>query len=405
MNALEDAVAAGPGSTVELAAGVFYLNRPVQVADFDGTFKGAGIDNTLVRDAVDGLFGLAEAPLPPAPFFFEFYQSDMGYSRGTATHVKISDMTTQTTGFTQWGGGNYQFSGHFWVTSRYADDGTPLGGFVDCEFDGVRLTGETGLDGISFWAPSTGAPSLEFTPMSGTFKVTNSYIESQRRGVFILGVVDSLVRIGGHPRAGNEFRGVWTAGRNGGAAVGVVNCYDSKFTFSYCDTYDTGGLWVYQGFWPFTVHATPSPSEFRVMKNTLRTTSDSWYGGVEVYDDNYYNDGIPTTEMKIIDNTFIGDGFMEYYAPIYIVDVNDGLIVNNDFIGEGTMAIFGGVLGSFFSNWKILANDFSDFEDFVDIVLSAGSSDCLVVAPRYSTTVLDFGTDNQLLGKIVLVTL
>ncbi|MFX1265815.1 MAG: hypothetical protein ACFFH0_10585, partial [Promethearchaeota archaeon] len=297
INAFENALAAGPGSTVLLAEGVFYLNRPVQVADFDGTFKGAGIYKTLVRDAVDGLFGLSEAPLLPAPYFFVFYQSEMGYSRGTATHVRIADMTTLVTGLTEWGGGNYQFAGHFCVTSRYADDdGTPLGGFVGCEFDGVRLIGETSLDGICLWAPQK---AYNFAPMSGTFKVTNSYIEYQRRGIFFLGVVDSHVRIGGNPWAGNGFRGVWTDQRAGGAAVGVVSCYDSKFTFSHCDTYDTGGLWVYQGFWPFTVQATPSPSEFLVMKNTLRTTSDSWFGSIEVYDDNYYNDGIPTTEMKI----------------------------------------------------------------------------------------------------------
>ncbi len=399
MNAFDDAVAAGPGSTVQLEEGVFYLNRPVQVADFDGTFKGAGMMQTIVRDAVDGLFGLAQAPLPRAPYFFEFYQSEMGYSRGSATHVRIADMTTQVTGFTEWG----LFAGYIWVTSRYADDGTPLGGFVDCDINSVRMIGETSLDGVNLWAPQK---SLNFMPMTGTFKVTNSYIEYQRRGVFMLGLVDSLVTIGGHPGAGNEFWGIWTNARVGGAAVAVISCYDSRFVFSHSGAYDTGGLWVYQGFWPFTVHATPSSSEFLMMKNTIRTTSPSWYGGVEVYDDNYHYDGIPTIDMKIIDNTFIGYEFMELYAPIFIVDVNDGMIVNNKFIGEGITAIHGGVWDSSFSNWKILANDFRDFNSYIaDIGLTYGSSDCLVVASSYLTTVIDHGTGNRLLGRIELVTL
>jgi hypothetical protein len=401
MDAFEDAKAAGLGKTVKLAKGIFYLNRPVQVADFDGTFKGAGMKKTLVRDAVDGVFGLAEAPLPIAPFFFEFYQSEMGYSHETATCVRISDMTTQVTGFTEWPIG--LFGGHFAVTSRYADDGTPLGGFVNCEFNRVRLTGDTCVDGINFWSPNTAAAGYEFMPMSGAFSVRNSYIEYQRRGIFFLGEVDSSIKIGGWPGAGNEFRGVPSETWVGGAAVGVANCYDSRFTFSYCDTYDTGGLWVYQGLGALPVNAPPSLSKFVVMKNTLRTAPYSEYGGVEVYDFHYSADGIPTIEMKIIDNTFIGNGFMGFYAPIAIVNVNDGRIAYNTFIGNGNAAIMGGALSSSFSGWKIIFNKFHRFEeDVADIVLGSSSSDCIVFA-RWRTTVQDMGTDNRLLGRIVLI--
>ena len=54
LDAFEAAKAEGPGSTVYLSAGTFYVSKPVAVADFNGTFKGAGKDRTMIQ-VLDGI--------------------------------------------------------------------------------------------------------------------------------------------------------------------------------------------------------------------------------------------------------------------------------------------------------------------------------------------------------------
>jgi len=92
-DALDDAVASGPGSTVELTAGEFWLSKPIQVADFDGTLRGAGKSETIVRNKEDGLFPLAEPPVGLWPYYFVFYLQTIGGSRHDSAKITVSDMT------------------------------------------------------------------------------------------------------------------------------------------------------------------------------------------------------------------------------------------------------------------------------------------------------------------------
>jgi len=50
--------AAGPGSTVQLAAGTFYLHKSIVVLDFSGTFKGAGKTATIIQTAPGVVFDI-----------------------------------------------------------------------------------------------------------------------------------------------------------------------------------------------------------------------------------------------------------------------------------------------------------------------------------------------------------
>lgn len=99
-SAFAQAVAAGPGSIVELTAGEFVTDRPIQIADFDGVFRGAGMEDTLVRTA--GIDPFPNAPpiqgVPIGPSMFMFYQMNKGDCPATATEIAISDMILQTIG-------------------------------------------------------------------------------------------------------------------------------------------------------------------------------------------------------------------------------------------------------------------------------------------------------------------
>ena len=51
--AFDEAVPAGPGSTVQLEEGTFYLSRDIVVLNFDGSFKGAGKGVSIVQNLDD----------------------------------------------------------------------------------------------------------------------------------------------------------------------------------------------------------------------------------------------------------------------------------------------------------------------------------------------------------------
>ncbi|MGB5911256.1 MAG: hypothetical protein WBH31_08700 [Promethearchaeia archaeon] len=83
--AFDDAKAAGPESTVQLAAGQFYTDA-IFVENFYGTFKGAGKDITTI-DVLKGLdpgalgvVGPVGPNLPPTPHLFTFRGGDVHIS-------------------------------------------------------------------------------------------------------------------------------------------------------------------------------------------------------------------------------------------------------------------------------------------------------------------------------------
>ena len=51
---------AGPGETVQLAEGLFYLHKSLVVWDFDGTLKGAGKGKTTIQTAPGNLFDVSD---------------------------------------------------------------------------------------------------------------------------------------------------------------------------------------------------------------------------------------------------------------------------------------------------------------------------------------------------------
>ena len=52
----------GPGETVQLAAGTFYLHKSIICWDFNGTLKGAGVGKTIIRTAPGMLFDVSDCP-------------------------------------------------------------------------------------------------------------------------------------------------------------------------------------------------------------------------------------------------------------------------------------------------------------------------------------------------------
>lgn len=60
---------AGPGEVVHLAAGTFYLQKSIVCWNFNGTLKGSGMGNTIIRSAPGMIFDISDCP--PVNWSFE----------------------------------------------------------------------------------------------------------------------------------------------------------------------------------------------------------------------------------------------------------------------------------------------------------------------------------------------
>ena len=83
--AFEQAAAAGSGSTVQLAAGVFHT-RVIEVWNFDGTLKGTGQKATIIERFVDK-DGKTMIDAAQMPALFHFYRGN----------VRITDLSLNMT--------------------------------------------------------------------------------------------------------------------------------------------------------------------------------------------------------------------------------------------------------------------------------------------------------------------
>lgn len=92
--AFADATTAGPGSTVQLEAGTFYLHKGIVVWNFSGTFKGAGKTETTIQTAPGVAFDFDPADQKPIMLAF-LYDSDPALRT-----LSISDMKLHITELT-----------------------------------------------------------------------------------------------------------------------------------------------------------------------------------------------------------------------------------------------------------------------------------------------------------------
>lgn len=87
---------AGPGETVQLAEGLFYLNKSIVVWDFNGTLKGSGMNGTTIQTTPGELFDVSSCP----PLILSFKEND-GFFMFCFAHqyndeirtVAVTDMT------------------------------------------------------------------------------------------------------------------------------------------------------------------------------------------------------------------------------------------------------------------------------------------------------------------------
>ena len=203
--AFDLASAAGSGSKVRLTAGTFQLCRPIVAVNFDGSFKGAGMDKTIILKPEDIAIPLPNPNIGDIHRLFLFYHTpDYPMSKQKPAYLSISDMTVIVKGKTalwEWAGQTNDWLNGFDIVGKYTgvEDDTPT--YLNTNFKRVRMEGETGpqfnqggnlnmgfLIEVSFVA-EPGQYAHYFNPLYGTFRMSHCHFSGTPSGLVAIGVI------------------------------------------------------------------------------------------------------------------------------------------------------------------------------------------------------------------------
>ncbi|MFW9948170.1 MAG: NosD domain-containing protein [Candidatus Odinarchaeota archaeon] len=246
--AFDDAIAAGPGSTVQLAAGQFYTNEII-VENFYGTLKGAGEATKI--DVLRGLDPL----LPGVSIDYLTYSAHLFIFFGGDVH--ISDLSFDITPYEPaepWGPNDpldwYDLLAAILIT-----------GDINSRIENVKFTGHEGTALYPDFHPMFSVKSYNVRvgveygggiPTGGTHVITNCDFNSLWLGITAWGLMNCELTI-----TSNSIKG---------GAIGIINAEstNSEFEISGNDIEADflAGIWVMQ-------FATP-PCKWLITGNTIR---------------------------------------------------------------------------------------------------------------------------------------
>ncbi len=391
--AFEDAKAAGPDCIVELGPGTFIINRPIQVADFDGTFKGSGKAVTVVQNKyVEGeVFPAPRFPILAFPTLFAFYSTtnvERGGSADKRANLTISDMTLKELGLPQKfkyhedSGYLSQFNDFVVVYGRNVagtNEGTPA--FVNVTFRSIDVIGEVNpsyqlgynagygltvkgwFKKISRWIPEKRGwllkpETFDPKPISGNFTWVDCSFENMECPIAVYGSNNAAVGIEGIAARNIFYWGlhVW------GATSSEMS--PTTFDISNVDVENLHGLLGYDlgchalAFWDSSaldvnisnMHATnisglyiwnpnfAAPSTYKLENSVIQKRAGSKFAGVELWDE-LGAAGLPTVNFIASGNTFQSEGSEEPFGPIFSFGVDGAVVEHNTFVGFGEAAI------------------------------------------------------------------
>jgi parallel beta-helix repeat protein len=364
------AVAAGPGSVVELSSGQFYTNE-IYVADFNGSFIGYGQDHTTV-DVLRGLYpngpGVGEPFAGATAVLFRFIDST----------VTVSDLTIDITpehpaepfqllpGFILTTATGISFEGS--QTESSVERVTVRGHLGGLEGSNVFV----GIGAFGDWPAF--APSL-----SARLSVSGSTLEHIAYAINAWGLTDSEVRI-----TGNRFNDCPTA-------IILEDAINSDFEIARNRIHRpySGGIVVLQGAFIPTI---PAESQYRISHNKIE--ENAWAAdGIVLVDIVRLDTGVKALSAVVFQNSINMD--TPFFGGIYAEAVADGELLNN--IVSGNMDYGIGLFDSV-PNFVLLGNNVQNVTSSAPIYLGPGTSNTTVVGGSNQTNVVDLGLNNYLTG-------
>jgi hypothetical protein len=390
--AFNDAVAAGPGSTVQLTAGTFYLDERIEVEGFVGSFKGAGKEKTIITTPPDQPVDFS---LPDADF-----ESLIKFRHG---NINVSDFTVNIsnpnpcTGVDPFYNGGFpsvfSFTGNS-VKERPTTDQAICFTLNNLKLIGLNYTDDAGSHyniycGINHaW---DGYVSEDYYELKSNYKITNCDFESIQ--ICLFSSYMGTGNIGGdNQTSGNKFED---------AEYGVT-FYDCSNAIT-CISNNSfkkmiwGGIQLVQGWLSHPAVI----SKFLIRNNYIEITK---FGDGMTFMDYETKNGfgkkmdIDVTNNQIYLNNTIDGGIDGIYAK-------DVRVTNNKIWGNGIAGIYSQTWpyddpqGDNMSGWFIKGNNVQGVNaEVAPIWLTSSSHDNIVIGGSLKTTVLDEGTNNILIG-------
>jgi hypothetical protein len=387
-NALNACVAKGPGCTVQLGAGT-YLTSQVVVYNFQGTFKGMGIDRTTIEALPDLYVNWPDFSVSMCqPNLTNcIWSSLFAFVDG---NISVSDLTIEISAVpaTQPGvGGTTTLFSVLELTGQH----------TDVTIDRIRMEGEPStlstdvgynvLNGVHYSGelPASSTPG-DYYFLSGSLAVRSSFFNNL--GVAVSQdefVTSSQITIGGSPSAGNHVE-------NACSGLDIETSQKSVFEISYNESSGTcAGMWVINT-WPTTV--VPSgPSRYLIHDNKFVGTGD--YADGMYLSDNVTN---PYIQAAVWNNTAEVQASL-YTEGIGVYNTKGTAVWNNSVTGpDGYDGI--GLWSTTLDT--VINNTVSGFTvesgGLAQIYLDPYTTRDLVVCAQPTNTAFNQGTNNTIIG-------
>lgn len=202
-----------PGAVVQLAKGSYITDRIV-VNGFVGTLRGAGIDETIIRNPEYPVYVTPDdcefvSPTSPAyapPYLFVFLGGDYTVTELTVSIVGEEPATDWSIfGIRDWLGHGLHAMGQFTILGSAGGSGYPE---ANATFDRVKINGQITSDpvfgsNVNNAIIYQGFTAPDFLPIKGKFTVKDSVFEAVSSANPPVNLRDSRVSI-----SGNTYRNV-----------------------------------------------------------------------------------------------------------------------------------------------------------------------------------------------------
>ncbi|NLD42269.1 MAG: hypothetical protein GX657_02115 [Chloroflexi bacterium] len=354
IQAVFDEAAANPGSTIEFAAGDYYLSDTITAYNLSGNIRGAGSQETVLHTTTEVLFGLTVIP-------------GIGPEGSDAVNAIMFRLFYEGDGLSlDWQGMGWDIEGdpepydHAWwgvpQTGMYPIwiEGVGEAPVLNTNWRDIRMTGRERpgfLTAVNLYAHF-------FHNVAGTHGITDSRYDTIDYGPAFFNASGAVISIGGQrPKDQVTARNTWVGamfGQNAhthievmnmrvwredtprtsaGAAVQVQANNGNQIHVSGLETSQQSGVWMSIPGWA------TERSTLLVEHSTILPDPTLDYAGIELWD----NLGGMTDIVISNNRIMMQDPY--WGGPIVLNGTQSALISNNILSGRGPAAVWLGVFG------------------------------------------------------------
>jgi hypothetical protein len=399
IDAFNAAKAAGPGSTVQLVEGQYTIGM-IEVRDFDGYFRGAGMNMTFISNLPDLPCNECWTINNNIPFLMQFISGNVSISDFSFHIIDGIPCPGMPDDYKAWTGemlGSVLILGDYTAAyvpdPRYIKAAVRNVGFIPGDIEGGSNPWGSGTYNVDM-AIYCGTPKWypgDFYPLSsGEISISGCYFENIITGPDVFGFDKNSKAVIENNFLKGCFEGIFLAS-NLGTKLSVVNnkIQEGLLIDIYIDDYD-------YGMYPDVV--LDKRTECTIMGNNIQ--SPAGVTGVYISDTRRTDrpdEGFP----QLFDIKFNNFNTQDGATAIYGLNQADAKIWNNKFTGTGAVGVMldgTEATNTWAENNKLMGNNFTG-ATYTDaaVLLGAYTKNCTVVGVP-SDLVVNLGVNNKVIG-------